>query len=61
MPQPRAVARNPLCSSAIMIVQAAMPDGAAAELFKDSFGGDDAQLEGPNTRGLQAARSRGNP
>lgn len=45
MRQRRAAVRQLVYSSAIVIAQAALPDGAAAETFKDSFPGGAAQLD----------------
>lgn len=45
MQQRRAALRNLMYSSAVVIAQAAIPEGAIAEVFKDSFAGGDTQLD----------------
>jgi hypothetical protein len=46
--QLRRAVRNLAYSSAIVIAQAAMPEGAPAEVFEDSFAGGDTQLDWTN-------------
>ena len=59
MQQRGAAVRNLACLSAFVIAQAAMPGGAAAEVFEDSFVGGDTQLDWTSHRMFEGGPVQG--